>query len=63
MKFVEKICKRNNIVFILDEMITGFRWADGGAQEFYNINPDISTFGKAIANGYSVSAVVGKKNL
>ena len=32
-----------------------------GAQEFYNINPDISTFGKAMANGYSVSAVVGKK--
>ena len=61
LKFVEKICKKNNIVFILDEMITGFRWALGGAQEFYNINPDISTFGKAMANGYSVSAVVGKR--
>ena len=44
-------------------MITGFRWSLGGAQEFYNINPDISTFEKAMANGYSVSAVVGKKNL
>lgn len=61
LKFVQKICNQNNIVFILDEMITGFRWSLGGAQEFYNINPDISTFGKAMANGYSVSAVVGKK--
>lgn len=61
LKFVERICKRNNIVFILDEMITGFRWAEGGAQEFYGISPDLSTFGKAIANGYSVSAVVGKR--
>lgn len=61
LKFVQKICRENNIIFIIDEMITGMRWSIGGAQEFYNISPDISTFGKAIANGYSVSAVVGKR--
>lgn len=61
LKEVAKICKENKIIFILDEMITGFRWHLGGAQSFYNVNPDISTFGKAMANGFSVSAVCGKK--
>ena len=42
-------------------MITGFRWSLGGAQQFYNVDPDISTFGKAMANGFSLSAVCGKK--
>ena len=61
LKQVEKICKANNIVFILDEMITGFRWHLKGAQHFYGVKPDISTFGKAMANGFSVSAICGKK--
>jgi len=63
LKKVEKICKKNKIVFILDEMITGFRWDLKGAQNFYNVNPDLSTFGKAMANGFSVSAVCGKKKI
>ena len=42
-------------------MITGFRWDIRGAQNFYNVDPDISTFGKAMANGFSVAAVCGKK--
>lgn len=42
-------------------MITGFRWDLKGAQNMYNLDPDISTFGKAMANGFSVSAVCGKK--
>ena len=42
-------------------MITGFRWDLHGAQNFYGLDPDLSTFGKAMANGFSVSAVVEKK--
>jgi len=63
LKQVEKICKENKIVFILDEMITGFRWHLEGAQHFYGVKPDMSTFGKAMANGFSVSAVCGKKKI
>ena len=50
-------------LFILDEMITGFRWAAGGAQSVYDITPDLSTFGKALANGFSVSALAGRREL
>jgi glutamate-1-semialdehyde 2,1-aminomutase len=60
---VKQICHENGSVFILDEMITGFRWANGGGQEYHNIEADLSTFGKAIGNGFSISALVGKKEL
>ncbi len=48
-------------LFILDEICTGFRWSLGGAQEYYGIVPDLGCFGKGMANGFSISAVVGKK--
>ncbi len=51
----------NGALFILDEMITGFRWARGGGQEAYGIEPDLSCFGKAMGNGFSVSALAGKR--
>jgi len=54
-------CDRHGAVLILDEMITGFRWHIGGAQAHYGIKPDLSTFGKALANGFSVSALAGKR--
>lgn len=60
---VKEICHRNGAVFILDEMITGFRWHSRGAQYLYDIEPDLSTFGKAIANGFSASALIGKQHL
>ncbi|CAN2170850.1 HemL Glutamate-1-semialdehyde aminotransferase [Candidatus Nanopelagicaceae bacterium] len=60
---VQKVCNENGIVFILDEMITGFRWHLKGAQHIYNITPDLSTFGKAMANGYSVSCIAGKREI
>lgn len=60
---VRKLCDRHGTVFILDEMITGFRWHVGGAQAMYNIQPDLSAFGKAMANGFSVSALAGKREL
>ena len=44
-------------------MITGFRWDIKGAQNFYNVRPDLSTFGKGMANGFSVSAVCGRKDI
>ena len=50
-------------VFILDEMITGFRWDLRGAQHHYGIHPDLCTFGKAMANGYSVACLAGRREL
>jgi glutamate-1-semialdehyde 2,1-aminomutase len=63
LKEIEKICKKNKIVFILDEMITGFRWHLKGAQFMYGVKPDLTTFGKAMANGFSVAAVGGKRKI
>lgn len=58
-----KLCKQHGVVFILDEMITGFRWHNGGAQAYYDIDPDLSTFGKALGNGFAISALVGKRDI
>ena len=60
---VKQLCKENGAVFILDEMITGFRWHMKGAQYYYNIEADLCTFGKAMANGFSVAAVAGKREI
>jgi len=60
---VQRVCRENGAVFILDEMITGFRWDIGGGQKYYGVVPDLSAFGKGMANGFSVSALVGKKEL
>lgn len=59
----KEICHENGAVFILDEIITGFRWDLHGAQHYYDIKADLSTFGKAMANGFSISALIGKKEL
>jgi glutamate-1-semialdehyde 2,1-aminomutase len=58
---LQRLCHANGALLILDEMITGFRWHNGGAQKLYGIVPDLSTFGKAFANGFSVSALAGKR--
>jgi glutamate-1-semialdehyde 2,1-aminomutase len=57
----KEICHKNGALFILDEMITGFRWHNGGAQKVHNVDPDLSTFGKAMGNGFSIAALSGKK--
>ncbi len=49
------------IVLILDEVVTGFRYAPGGCQEYYSIQPDLSTFGKALGAGFPVGAVAGAR--
>jgi glutamate-1-semialdehyde 2,1-aminomutase len=60
---VQSVCRENDSVFILDEMITGFRWDLQGAQTFYDIEPDLCTFGKAMANGFAVAALAGKRKI
>jgi glutamate-1-semialdehyde 2,1-aminomutase len=57
------LCHQHGAIFVLDEMITGFRWHNGGAQTLYGVEPDLSTFGKAIGNGFAVSALVGKAEI
>ena len=56
-------CDRHGTILVLDEMITGFRWHPQGAQTYYGIEPDLSTFGKGLGNGFSVSALVGRREL
>jgi len=60
---LQELCRREGAVLILDEMITGFRWDVAGAQHVYGITPDLSTFGKALANGFALSALVGRRDL
>jgi glutamate-1-semialdehyde 2,1-aminomutase len=60
---VQELCHENGIVFILDEMITGFRWHMKGAQHLYGVTPDLCTFGKAMANGFSVACVAGRREI
>jgi len=60
---LRKICDREGIVFIMDEVMTGFRLAGGGAQEKLNINADLVTFGKVIGGGLPVGAFGGKKEI
>jgi glutamate-1-semialdehyde 2,1-aminomutase len=60
---LQETCRRNGALLVLDEMITGFRWHLGGAQAYYGLRPDLSTFGKAMANGFSVSALVGRREV
>lgn len=60
---VKDLCAKEGAIFILDEMITGFRWHLKGAQHYYKIEPDLCTFGKAMANGFSVAAVAGRREI
>jgi glutamate-1-semialdehyde 2,1-aminomutase len=55
------ICTEFGIALIFDEVITGFRLSLGGAQQYFGVTPDLSIFAKAIASGYAISAIVGKK--
>ncbi|KRC60441.1 aminotransferase class III [Agromyces sp. Root81] len=57
------LADRYGAILVFDEMITGFRFAKGGAQEYFGVTPDLSTFGKGLANGYPVSAVAGRRDL
>jgi glutamate-1-semialdehyde 2,1-aminomutase len=63
LEAVRDVCHQNGAVLVFDEMITGFRWHLGGAQKYYAVTPDLSLFGKALANGFSVSALCGKREI
>ncbi|MFE5856140.1 glutamate-1-semialdehyde 2,1-aminomutase [Streptomyces sp. NPDC056500] len=60
---LRELAHRHGCVLIFDEMITGLRWSEAGAQGLYGVVPDLSTFGKALGNGFAVSALAGRREL
>ncbi len=60
---VKALTHQHNAVLIFDETITGFRFAQGGAQQLFDVIPDLATFGKGMANGFPISAITGKKEI
>ena len=60
---VKDLAHKAGAILIFDEVITGFRFSKGGAQELFGVTPDLATFGKGIANGFPLSAVVGRKDV
>jgi glutamate-1-semialdehyde 2,1-aminomutase len=57
------LADRDGFVLVFDEIITGMRWSTGGAQQVYGVTPDLSTWGKALGNGFAVSALAGRREL
>lgn len=60
---LRELADRHGCVLVFDEMITGLRWSEAGAQGLYGVVPDLSTFGKALGNGFAVSALAGRREL
>lgn len=60
---VKNLCKEHGAVLLFDETITGFRWHLGGAQKFHGVVPDLSTFGKAMGNGFAIAALAGRREI
>jgi glutamate-1-semialdehyde 2,1-aminomutase len=60
---VRKICDETGVVLIFDEVVTGFRWAYGGGQEYYGVTPDLCTLGKIIGGGFPLAAIAGKTDI
>jgi len=63
LESLRNFCSSNNILLIFDEVITGFRFARGGAQELFGVTPDLSCFGKGIANGFPISVIAGRRQI
>jgi len=63
LKGLEEYCKRNNILFILDEIVTGFRLNFGSVSSLYHLNPDMITLGKIVGGGLPIGVVCGKKEI
>jgi glutamate-1-semialdehyde 2,1-aminomutase len=64
--FLERLCELvhdDGALLVLDENVTGFRWDDGGGQAVHGISPDLSTWGKGIANGFPLSALAGRRDV
>jgi glutamate-1-semialdehyde 2,1-aminomutase len=60
---VQSLAHRHGALLVFDETITGFRFANGGAQQLFGVTPDLATFGKGLANGYPVSALAGRRDV
>lgn len=60
---VRELTREHGVVLIFDEVVTGFRLAKGGAQEYFGVVPDMSTFAKAISNGFALGAITGKREV
>jgi glutamate-1-semialdehyde 2,1-aminomutase len=63
LQALKTLCHKNGAVLIFDEMITGFRWHNGGGQAFFDVTPDLSAFGKALGNGFSIAALAGRREI
>ena len=63
MEGVKELAHKYGAILVFDEVVSGFRYALGGASEMYKVTPDLAAFGKGMANGYAISAVAGKKEL
>jgi glutamate-1-semialdehyde 2,1-aminomutase len=63
LKGLREFCDRNDILLIFDEVITGFRLAPGGGQQFYGVKPDITVLGKILGGGFPVGAFCGSKTI
>jgi glutamate-1-semialdehyde 2,1-aminomutase len=60
---LQEICRRHAAILIFDEIVSGFRAGPGGAQELFGVTPDLATFAKAMANGFVIAAVAGRRDL
>ena len=60
---LRQLCDQHGALFVLDEIITGFRWHERGAQFLYQIEPDLCAFGKGMANGFPLSALAGRREI
>jgi glutamate-1-semialdehyde 2,1-aminomutase len=63
LNHLKDLCDEQGAVLVFDEMITGFRWHLGGAQKFHDVVPHLSTFGKALGNGFAIAALAGKREI
>jgi len=63
LESVQRLTKGADAILVFDETITGFRFSKGGAQELFGVTPDLSTFGKGMANGFPLSAIVGRRDI
>jgi glutamate-1-semialdehyde 2,1-aminomutase len=61
LEALRELCRERGALLVFDETITGFRWHAGGAQQLYGVVPDLAVFGKGMANGFSVSALCGRR--
>ncbi|MEW6582695.1 MAG: glutamate-1-semialdehyde 2,1-aminomutase [Actinomycetota bacterium] len=60
---VRRLCDEDGALLVFDENISGFRWDNGGAQRYYGVQPHLTTFGKAMANGFALAALAGRRDV